>query len=240
MKAPIIGISADIRDTPGDSRASRQFCLRENYVTAITAAGGVPLIIPPHSDPHAIAQVIDGWLIPGGDDINAKEFGEPNHPNVSLADPLRFESESALYRAISPEMPVLGICYGCQFLNVVNGGTLVQHLPDITEVVHTGGQLQELALTFGSKLAEAMGSTEVSGMSYHHQSVARPGPQVKVVAAHEDGTVEGVEVIGRNWTVAAQWHPERSPDDLANQSLFKTFVAKAAAYHQRKELVTRP
>jgi putative glutamine amidotransferase len=229
-QGPIIGITVEGRRSD-DPRTGGKLELNWNYPQAVAEAGGVPILLPPTTDPAAVASILDGLLVPGGLDIDASEFGEENHPEAELQDPTRFAFEKALYRAMSPEAPVLGICYGCQFLNVVEGGTLQQHLPDeLGHNEHSGGRLERLELEPGSKVALATGASRVEGKSYHHQAIARAGGDVRVVGRGEDGVIEAIEVASREWAVGVQWHPERTQGDPAMRQLFRAFVERAAAF----------
>jgi putative glutamine amidotransferase len=232
---PVIGITADVKSTDGDPRTAYDLRVKGNYAQAIAGAGGIPILVPPEADAEDIMGVIDGLLIPGGDDIDSVHWGAELHPRALLQDPLRFEAESALYRAAPKELPVLGICYGCQFINVMQGGTLIQHLPDIHgSMTHTGGELQSYELESETKVAQAIGSTRASGKSYHHQAVETPGTDVRVTGQADDGTVEAIEVTSRDWTVAVQWHPERTLDDQGMKNLFKALVDEASAYRAKR------
>ncbi len=235
---PIIGISVDCKQEPEDLRTGGQLTLNWNYAQAVVEAGGIPVLIPPMTDMDAVAEIIDGWLIPGGDDIDAKHFGEENHAKVGLQDPARFEGEARLYRAIPADLPTLGICYGCQFVNVMRGGSLIQHLPDV--VGHgddSGGTLQTYTLSSDSKIAEIIGDTQVDGKSYHHQAVNRLGDGLKVVAKNADGTVEAIEDQNHPWLVGVQWHPERTGTDPKTQKIFKDFVQAATVFREAKAKV---
>jgi len=227
---PLIGITVDCHQDPEDLRTRGKLELNWNYAQAVADAGGIPLLIPPMADMEELAKLIHGWLIPGGDDIDAGRFGEENHPKVSLQDPARFEGESRLYKAIDATMPVLGICYGCQFLNVVRGGTLDQHIPDNEGAeTHTGGLMQSYPLQ-PSRLQDLVGTSEMTGKSYHHQAVGKVGQGLVVTSKHGDGTVEAVEANDRPWMIGVQWHPERTPEDGPTQKLFREFVQAAAQY----------
>jgi len=185
-----------------------------------------------------LAAVIDGWLIPGGLDIDAANFNEENHAKSNLQDPMRFDAESRMMQAIDPELPFLGICYGCQFLNVYRGGNLIQHLPDVVQHdAHAGGNLQNYIVESVSKLAESAGSKEMQGKSYHHQAVGRVGSNLRVVAQAEDGTIEAIEDDSKPFFVAVQWHPERTPEDATTTRLFSSFVNAAAEYKAKRRLV---
>lgn len=235
VEKPVIGITVECKHLPQDERTRGSFSLNWNYAQAIAEAGGVPIVIPPTADPNAIARMIDGWLIPGGYDIDASNFGEENHAKVELQDPSRFESEQALMKAVDPEMPIFGICYGCQFLNVARGGTLEQHIPDrVGANHHTGGTLETLRIENESRLARAADAAEMKGKSYHHQAVGEVGAGLKVVARHEDGTVEAIEATDRPWLIGVQWHPERSLEDPATRRLFESFVQAAAEFKRSR------
>ena len=237
---PIIGITVDCKQDPEDARTRGKLELNWNYAQAVADAGGVPVLIPPMADMETLAKVIHGWLIPGGDDIDAGRFGEENHPKVSLQDPARFEGEQELWRQISPGLPILGICYGCQFLNVARGGTLIQHLPDVVgHEGHTGGTLQEYQVEHGSKLESVVGSSTVSGKSYHHQAVKAVGENLRVVSKNEDGTIEAIEATDRPWVIGVQWHPERMLQDAATLRIFEDFVSAASRFAERELAVAR-
>lgn len=232
---PIIGITVECKSDPADVRTRGNFSLNWNYAQAIAEAGGVPIVIPPTADPATIADLIDGWLIPGGDDIDAAHFGETNHPKVELQDPARFAIEKEIFARIDPAMPVFGICYGCQFLNVARGGTLEQHLPDrVGGDHHTGGTLGPNAIAPESLLAAAAQTDRIVGKSYHHQAVGAVGEGLKAVAHHADGTIEAVEATDRPWMIGVQWHPERTLEDPATRRLFESFVAAAAQFRRQR------
>jgi putative glutamine amidotransferase len=233
---PIIGITVEPTGKPDDVRTRGDVKLNLNYIQAVSDAGGVPLLIPPYADAETVIPLLDGLLFPGGDDIDPARYGQEQHPSNQLQDPLRFESESALYKAAPADLPILGICYGCQVLNVLQGGSLHQHLPDVFDSEpHTGGVVQEYRITEGSKAAESLGATSVTGKSYHHQGVDRPGTDVTVTGWASDGTVEALEVDSRDWAVGVQWHPERTLDDSAMRNLFSSFVKRAATFKAKRE-----
>ena len=228
---PIIGITADVKATENDPRTPSELRVKSNYAQAIAMAGGIPILIPPDAAAEDVVTLVDGLLIPGGDDIDPIQYGQPLHDKAVLQHPQRFEFESAIYKAAPKELPILGICYGCQLINVIQGGTLIQHLPDIQgSVTHTGGEMQTYHLEPGSKIAEAIGATVAQGKSYHHQATETPGEDVRIVGHADDGTIEALEVISRDWTVAVQWHPERTLEDPSMRNLFQALVAEATAY----------
>jgi gamma-glutamyl-gamma-aminobutyrate hydrolase PuuD len=232
---PLIAITVDCNLEHADERTQGKLELNWNYAQAVADAGGTPILIPPQADPKEFAHLIDGWLIPGGNDIDACNWGDENHPEVKTIAQERFDAEKRLFQSISSDMPVLGICYGCQFINVVRGGSLEQHLPDVVgHDQHRGGTLQCYEVDATSKLAEAIAGSRIEGKSYHHQAVGKPGEAIRVVAKDEEGIVEAIEATDRPWMVGVQWHPERTQEDPATQRLFKSFIEAAEAYRRQK------
>jgi gamma-glutamyl-gamma-aminobutyrate hydrolase PuuD len=237
-RIPLIAITGDVTEVVDARTGGARVQLNLNYAKAVREAGGNPIVVTPETNVEAIAAVIDGVLIPGGMDIDARHFGEENHPAVELQHPARFKMEKALYQAIHPEMPVLGICYGCQFVNVVHGGTLEQHLPDrLGHEGHSSGRFEEFEVDPDSRLFQVVGDSQIRGKSYHHQAVGRVGDGLSPVAFHEDGTIEALEDAGLRWGIYLQWHPERSLEDQQSARLFAGFV-QAAKNYMEKNLAT--
>ncbi len=233
---PLIGITVECAFESDNDRSNGKLSLNWNYAARVAESGGNPVLITPMTDLAEIANLLDGWLIPGGADMDAKHFGEDNHPEAELMNPMRWDMENELYSLVNKEMPILGICYGCQFLNVKHGGSLIQHLPDKVEHNdHVGGTLEEIELVGASKLSALVGAPTVAGKSFHHQAVNRVGDSLTVVARHEDGTVEAIENPSKPFLIGVQWHPERLPDDVANRELFRAFISAAATYAKGKK-----
>ena len=85
---PLIGITVDVQSDTENPRTKGLLKLNINYADMVTQAGGNPILITPFTDMKEMAHLVDGWLIPGGDDMDASHFGEENHPKVGLQDPL--------------------------------------------------------------------------------------------------------------------------------------------------------
>ena len=178
--------------------------------------------------------MLDGVLIPGGRDIDASRFGQDNHPEAVLQNPARYETEEALYSNLPENAPVFGICYGAQFLNVAEGGTLDQHIPDhLDNSLHEGGTLQDYQVETSSRFGSIVAGA-VQGKSYHHQAIDEVASGLTVVARHADGTIEAVEGNGPRWLLGVQWHPERTPDDPNSRRLFAAFVAEAKKFRESR------
>ena len=118
------------------------------------------------------------------------------------------------------DLPVLAICRGLQLLNVAEGGTLLQDVeghrcPDQQEV-------HPIAITGGSKLKSILEVEEFVVNSRHHQCVDRVATGLVVVAKAPDGVVEALELPGRRFMLAVQWHPEDRTSGL-DAKLFEAF-----------------
>ncbi|MBS1704343.1 MAG: gamma-glutamyl-gamma-aminobutyrate hydrolase family protein [Armatimonadetes bacterium] len=234
---PIIAITVESKFDPETPRSRGKLELNWNYPEEIVKAGGVPIIVAPMADMAELAPIVDGWLIPGGADINSSEWGEELHPEAEVQDGTRFNAEKQLFTHLDPQVPILGICYGAQALNVLHGGSLEQHVPDRTgHEHHSGGTPQDYTLDESSRLARMLGQTKVHGPSYHHQAIARLGEGISAVGHHDDGTIEAIEANGSRWLFGLQCHPERAPGENWTQTLFREFIQAAAAYRQTKEV----
>lgn len=220
---PIIAISPRFGAT---DEGDRRLELKLDYAEAISRAGGVPIIVPPCADLGALADHVDAWMVPGGGDIHPSIYGEAPHDRVYGLDPGRFAFERSLWDVWKGK-PYLGICYGCQLLNVLYGGSLVQHVPDVVgHEEHGSGAVQTYTFVEGSRLHGNLGP-HAQGRSYHHQSVGRVADGLCVTARAEDGIIEGVEAAGDVWHVGVQWHPETTLDSPDSQRLFAAFVRAA-------------
>src|SRR5215210_2690707 len=128
MARPVIGITMDYGDKPN------QYMLTYGYATSIERAGGLPWPLPYKTDLSLIPEFVDrldGIVFSGGDDLDPSLYGETRHPNAEPIDPDRQQFELALIAEVERRrMPALGICLGCQLMNVYRGGSLHQFLPD--------------------------------------------------------------------------------------------------------------
>jgi putative glutamine amidotransferase len=207
--------------------------LPASYARSVTAAGGVPMLLPP-SLPACVGPALDGLhglLIAGGADVDPGCYGQQRAGQTGPARPDRDSWELALVQAaLARELPVLAICRGMQVLNVALGGDLVQHLPDrVGSDAHcpTVGEHGRHPITVAS--GSLLATIQASGAqvaTYHHQAVERLGDGLIAAGWAGDGTVEAVECAGAGWLVGVQWHPEV----LDGDRLFEAFVQAAKAY----------
>ncbi|SRR5581483_11013910 len=220
---PVIGISANIsNNAKGGDQASLEF----EYLCCVHSAGGEPFIISPFSSAERAANLIDGWLITGGADLPPCLYGQPLHEQTKLMDERRTTMEQRMFEQFkNTGKPILGICFGMQFLNVMHGGTLQQHLPDqVKHERHTQGE-SLIRIEPGSRL-DAIGlPREFKARCFHHQAVDQAAEGWNVVAHDsDDGCIEAIEQSGSSWRIGVQWHPERTAESEASKKLFRAFV----------------
>ena len=128
---PLIGLNMSIEST-AVSGVERLF-VPPDYVAAVAGAGGVPLCIPPGEDLATIRKIIPrlrGFLFIGGADYRPEHYGGHPQPAEELVHPRRDRFDVALAKTILEEtdLPVLGICGGCQLLSIIRGGALIQDI----------------------------------------------------------------------------------------------------------------
>jgi putative glutamine amidotransferase len=202
------------------------------YVTCIEHAGGRALLVPPSDvGVEETLDALDGLIVSGGGDIDPAVYGQDPHPETMGVRPERDRSELALLEgALARDMPVLAICRGIEVLNVVRGGDLHQHVPDLVghhEHKETPGEFSEheVDLLPGTKLSSILGH-RAPVKSHHHQAPARLGRGLVRSATADDGTIEGLEDPELRFVVGVLWHPEEGED----MALFEAFVAEAREY----------
>lgn len=237
---PLIGVTTSevrpaerVTPLPEGEPRGREMALGLPYLRGLEAAGGLPVVMPP-LDEDAIEPLLDrldGICLSGGPDLDPRTYDAEPHPELGPTEPDldRFELAVAR-RADAREMPILAICRGTQALNIVRGGALHQHLPEISEeIAHrqkTPGDQPSHAVAVDpeSRLAAALGDSEIEVNSFHHQAIDRLGEGLVVSATAPDGTIEAVEDPARRFLIGVQWHAETLVHRPYEAALFERFV----------------
>jgi putative glutamine amidotransferase len=238
---PLIGVTTSevrpaerVTPLPEGEPRGREMALGLPYLKGLEAAGGLPLVMPPLSAEaiEPLLDRLDGICLSGGPDIDPVAYEAEPHPELGPTEPDldRFELAVAA-RADARQMPILAICRGTQALNIVRGGVLHQHLPDLSEeIAHrqkTPGDQPSHAVEVepGSRLGEALGGTgRIEVNSFHHQGIDRLGEGLVVSARAPDGTIEAIEDPSRRFLVGVQWHAETLTHRPYEAALFERFV----------------
>ena len=234
MTQPLIGLT-----TYGRNQGGRHE-LPADYSEAVVRAGGIPVLLPPvGGDALAGAWLdrLDAVILTGGGDLDPATYDGTPHPTIYNLDAARDRAELAVARAaVAGTKPVLAICRGLQVLNVVLGGTLYEHLPDVVgeQVAHRlpprETTTHPVNITADTHLARIMGVTRAETVSWHHQGIRSLGRGLVATAFAPDGVIEAVELPAHPWCIAVQWHPELSAaSDPLQQRLFDAVASAAVA-----------
>ncbi len=231
MHRPLIGISAEMVVVERYWGTQPHQAVPDAYVTAVRAAGGVPVVLPV-GDPDLAEEVLarlDGLVLTGGNDVDPSLYGQTriDAGTGGEIDPARDRFEIALINAaIDGGVAALCVCRGQQVLNVARGGTLIQHLDRHDTTPADRRTSHELTVDGASRFARRFAGLRRAN-SFHHQAVDRPGTGVRVAAIAADGVAEAIELDGFGHVVSVQWHPELLIDDDEHLGLFEWLVAEA-------------
>lgn len=249
---PLIGVTTSeirrkdaVKRTPQGEPAQVELALGVEYVRAIEAAGGLPVVLPAIDEENAepLIDQLSGLCLSGGPDLGPDLYGARPHPALGPTEPYvdRFELAAA-GRAWERGLPLLAICRGTQALNVARGGTLVQHLPEAAGAYLRHRQSEPADLTThavriqrGTALAGLIGEEELEVNSFHHQAIDRLGEGLRVAARAPDGVVEGVDAPGRPFMVGVQWHAECLAGRGTERALFAGLVRAANRYARSRD-----
>jgi putative glutamine amidotransferase len=209
----LIGLSANWND---DLHRSD---VHNDCVTAVIAAGAVPMIMPLVDSVKAWKSMVDKMdaiIFTGGDDVNPKLYGEEPHAKTDPANNLRDRQEAWMINyATQCAKPFLCICRGLQLLNVIRGGSLYQDIQDQykTDINHaqfsrTSDIIHTVSILESTNLRHIIGSGTLGVNSRHHQAIKEIAPGFHAAALSPDGIVEAIEPDDSFPCMALQWHPE--------------------------------
>lgn len=234
--SPLIGIHAQIDD-------EGKPYIGEGYMEFIREAGGEPELFEPAKDAAEAAAIVkkyDGILIPGGDDIDPRLYGEGEGIDPEKPFSARDISEPLILAAIRKVgTPFLGICRGCQMAQVQAGGKLYKDIS--AEVPKASKHWQDppydrpghyIVLVTDSPIGGEALNQNIWGPqgvnSLHHQAIKRPfGTDLEMLALSSDMVIEGVFIREHPFFAGIQWHPELMRANRISKIIAKTFVDAA-------------
>lgn len=200
--------------------------LLERGATPVILAPDAPVVLPsgaryePDAEgrlPVEILEHLDGIVFAGGGDVHPRYFGqEVAGVDVESIDLRRDELELALGRAaLARDLPVFGVCRGCQVLNVAAGGAMVQHIEGHRSDTEAP-RLHNVVVRSDSRLGAIAGDGTLAVNTYHHQALDRNTLATCFLPAAFDGSqgwvIEAYESPVHRWLLGVQWHPERAQD----------------------------
>lgn len=215
------------------------------YLDCLRGAGLDPAVL---NKPGQSLEGYAGLVLTGGVDIDPARYGEARHQRTQEPDAARDDLEMSLLEdAMGRDLPVFAICRGIQVLNVVMGGSLLQHIEGWSHApLRDNDEYEERtsarhAVRISGVLSELLGADHIEVNSRHHQVVTadRLAPGIEVIGVTDEGYVEAAFVPNKRWLLAVQWHPEREdafiPGFQAQSE--KLFAAFAAAVSNGRALL---
>ena len=215
---PIIGINCDYEDG--------KCFLKKEYIDAIALAGGIPVILP-ISD---FGFKIDGLLLSGGNDISPEQYDESPHEKTKPVPKQKEDFDFLLVRnALDINLPILGICYGLQLINVSFGGSLIQDISSQCKTfINHRTDTHTVRIGKNSRLYKILNQETMEVNSSHHQAIKSLGNKLRVSAVADDGIIEAIESTDNTYVVGVQWHPERIIRKDSQIELFRTLINAAS------------
>jgi anthranilate synthase component 2/putative glutamine amidotransferase len=231
-RRPLIGISTYREQARWGYWDVPAVLLPATYADAVAECGGEPVLLPTGSISPGMVERLDGLVLAGGSDIDPARYGQPPGEHTTVLRPDRDDAELAvLAAALERDLPLLAVCRGMQLLNVLLGGDLVQHLPDVPGAGshQTGPGIyarRDVTTVPGTRLADLLGPA-ASAECHHHQALGKVADGLTPAAWAEDGVLEAVEASGRRFCLGVQWHPEAGDGPTKDYRLFGALVQAA-------------
>lgn len=236
---PLIGINLEYRGPKEDADALTW--LTAGYYESIMASGGMPIIIPhvPEDDDlERYLNMVDGLVMVGcAFDLDPVRLGMQKHPATRVMPKLREDFDRRLCKlAVEKKIPMLAIGSGMQTLNVVCGGTLIQHISEeVPKALCHRDPVEKtlrhiLEIVPETRMDAIYGPGEIRINSQHHMAVEHVAPPFTVSATAPDGVVEAIESIDDNWfCLGVQWHPENFTASALDMQVFQALLEAARA-----------
>ncbi len=233
-KRPLVGMAYCDTAVRDNEMRMRTYCTRK-YFGALQRCGADVILLPPTEDARTFERyldLVDGVLLPGGEDIDPRWMREEPSSRLGGVNPLRDAYELELTRRCRQlRIPVLGICRGLQVLVVALGGSLHQDIAGVTQMQHSQqaprwATSHRVSFDEDSLIRHWAGCPEAFTNSFHHQAANRLSAALKATGRTADGLVEVVESADPAWVaIGVQWHPEETlSGDEVSRNLFTSFV----------------
>lgn len=224
-KPLVVGIS----ESYPSGANSAKIMVNASYADAVARFGNVPVVIPRFGTDEQFDMLVsklDVLILTGGEDVDPARYNAAKSPKLGKVNALRDEFDFRLLAAARRRnLPIIGICRGCQLMNIAFGGTLWQDLPSeypVKDVQHREIH-HRISIQPDSRFARVAGVTNALVNSYHHQAIKDLAPGFRIVAKSPDGVVEAIE-CDTYPAVGVQFHPEKmlcDEKDVSFSGFFK-------------------
>ena len=201
---------------------------------AIVIAGGKPLGIATRK--FEKLPDFNGLILGGGVDIHPTRYhGKPkkNYKYDFERDNMEYQ---LLEKALSQNKPVLGICRGCQLLNVYRNGTLYDDIRKIDDVTNYPSHLlgymfyrKTINISPDSTLFKCIRRKRATVNSIHKQCINQLGNDFVVSAAEENKIIQGIEDPNYQFVIGVQFHPEFLIYKKSFSNIFRQLVDKSSS-----------
>lgn len=231
---PLIGITLDYQHA-GSFSPRPHYAIRDSYFNAVSAAGGVPIGIPFMADlVDEYLDRIQALIIPGGDfALDSTWYVKDDKPGFEPTPRLDFDVE-IITKALSRNIPLLGICAGMQIMGGMHGCKLTSDINAYvkTRLCHSYGvtadeYAHDIDVVEDSMLAGIVGKKVIAVNSRHKEGIVEICDKVTVAGRSDDGVIEAIEIAGHKFALGVQWHPEFFIRE--NEPNFKIFQALVKA-----------
>lgn len=220
QKQPVIGIVPALNKNSMHPSGAEIVYARRTYTDVLKNVGVIPIILNIDMPVGAALSLCDGIVITGGEDIDPALYGQEVRvaQGFTLEPRERTEWELELLRGCEQlGVPVLGICYGMQLLNVYRGGTLTQDIPSERPWADNHW-LTHHDVTFSHDYLGIKAGEVRDVESRHHQAIDQLADGFEVCATAPDGMIEAIR---HKHQFGMQWHPE---SDLTGVHVYRAFV----------------
>ena len=235
---PVIGINGDFRaaQKTAEKEVTALSWYNTGYYESVLAAGGLPILMPPFADEEDMRQflsMLDGLVLAGcALDLDPKTLGLEKHPATRVMPTRRERFDRTLCQmAVEMRIPLLAIGSGMQTLNVVCGGTLLQHVPeDLPRGMYHRDPVEKdlrhiIDIVPETRVDKIYGPGEIRINSQHHMAVDQVASLFRVSATAPDGAIEAFESIDEDWfCLGVQWHPENETSSALDMQVFENFL----------------
>lgn len=232
---PLIGMNGDFRAARRDATALSWF--NSGYYDSVTAAGGLPVLLPPYANDADLKQILstlDGLVLAGcTQDLDPVRLGLEPHPQTRPMPARREDFDRRLCKlAVEMRLPIVAIGAGMQTLNVICGGSLFQHIPEeVQKALHHRDPVDKpnrhiIEIVEGTRCWDIYGPGEIRVNSDHHMAINQLASCFRMSAASPDGVIECYESIDDDWfCLGVQWHPEDDTASALDMQIFTEFVS---------------